>query len=138
MFDNIMTNKYLIAALAIALVVVLFMYLQKDSCRLEKMDSVKLHTKKHYDKPWADTEEDYYDPYDKYKKVDNDIDKLINKYNPEQQRRKGAAFDDDRKSKHQIFSERSIDKIERRLNEYMDKQYPGNDFDIFVNKSRKM
>jgi hypothetical protein len=42
MFDNIVSNKYFIIALIIALIVVLYLYSQKKSCDIEGMKNVDL------------------------------------------------------------------------------------------------
>lgn len=95
MFDNLTTNKYLIIALAIALIVVLFLYNQKNICSTEKMDNINLNSKTMVEKPWTDDNDT-----EIYKKVDNDFDKRLDKAIMNQSsrnhllKRKDQEFDD--------------------------------------------
>ena len=55
MFDNIVSNKYLIIALIIALIVVIYLYMQKRSCEVEGMKNIDLTPLPHQlsEKPWV-------------------------------------------------------------------------------------
>ena len=60
MFDDIVSNKYFIIALIIALIVVIYLYTQKQSCAVEGMRNIDL-TQLPYkldEKPWVDNKTD--------------------------------------------------------------------------------
>lgn len=55
MFDNIISNKYFVIALIIALVVILYLYSQKQSCNVETMKNVDYApiSQEFNERPWA-------------------------------------------------------------------------------------
>lgn len=72
MFDKLLSNKYFIIALIIALVVVIYLYSQKKSCDIEGMRNIDLAplSQEIIERPWADDDDD-----GKYRKVNKKTDK---------------------------------------------------------------
>jgi hypothetical protein len=72
MFDNVISNKYFIIALIIALIVVLYLYSQKKSCNVEGMKNVDLSSlsQEIAENPWTNDAND-----GKYKSVNNKFDR---------------------------------------------------------------
>ena len=75
MFDNIVSNKYFIIALVIALIVVIYLYSQKKSCDVEGMSNLNLTSlsQEITEKPWTEDDSD-----GKYKSV-NKLDKYADR-----------------------------------------------------------
>lgn len=78
MFDNIASNKYLIIALLIALIVVLYLYNQKKSCDVEGMSNISFDSgaPELTETPWTDDENND----GKYKLVNNSFDRYADQY----------------------------------------------------------
>ena len=72
MFEDIVSNKYFVIALIIALIVVIYLYVQKKSCGIEGMRNVDLSqtSQELTEKPWTEDKTD-----DKYKSVNNKFDR---------------------------------------------------------------
>ena len=72
MFDDIISNKYFVIALVIALLVVLYLYSQKKSCDLEGMKNIDLSPlpQNLVEGPWTTAGDN-----GKYKTVNNTFDK---------------------------------------------------------------
>jgi hypothetical protein len=77
MFDNIVSNKYFVIALVIALIVVIYLYSRKKSCAVEGMQNVDLTllAPEISEKPWADDDND-----GNYKNVNKRFDKYADAY----------------------------------------------------------
>ncbi|XWV24822.1 hypothetical protein QJ856_gp0961 [Tupanvirus deep ocean] len=128
MFDNIVSNKYFIIALVIALVVVIYLYSQKKSCEIEGMKNLDLTPLSHelVEKPWTEDEND-----GKYKSVNNKFDKHADQYN----KRKTNKNNNYLKRKDEIFQEyieydSYEDVIPENKKQRRKRVYPNNNNDI--------
>lgn len=70
MFEDLASNKYFVIALIIAVIVLIYLYSQKKSCGIEKMENIDLTPQSHNlsEKPWAESASDT------YKRVNNKFD----------------------------------------------------------------
>lgn len=87
MNDGILSNKYFVIALIIALVVVIYLYVQKRSCKFEGMRNIDLSSEM-IERPWAE-DDDIHGRYksvnrrnyrNSYRKKILDKDELYEKY----------------------------------------------------------
>ena len=79
MLDNIISNKYFVIALIIALIVIIYLYSQKKSCSIEPMRNIDVTVVSDEidEKPWAEDGNN-----GKYRRVDNGTRSCKqNKYN---------------------------------------------------------
>ena len=94
-------NKYVIIALIIALIVVLYLYSQKKSCDVEGMKNIDLTplSQELVEKPWEDNRTD--NVIDgKYKSVNNNFDKFA-----DQHTKKKTGRNNTLKRRDEIFQE---------------------------------
>lgn len=102
MFDDLVSNKYFIIALIIALLVVLYLYSQKESCSVEGMQNIDFTPLSHelIEKPWTDKNNGL-----KYKSVNN-------------------AFDThaDKKTKQKIGGSNFLKRKDETYEKYMEQQ----------------
>lgn len=133
MFDNILTNRYLMIALIIALIVVLFMYIQKGSCNTEGMDNVDLTplAQELTEKPWTNREGG-----GDQRRVDNKFDKFADKYVRNKLKKEGIdapPFLTRLDQKYRAYMEKH-----GKTNVHMDRpfydQYEDGDFDTVIPK----
>jgi len=80
MFDNIVSNKYFVIALVIALIVIIYLYSQKKSCNVENMQNLSPLTSNIDEKPWASDSDT-----GKYRSVKNYLNKKLK--NPKRKRK---------------------------------------------------
>lgn len=113
MFENIVSNKYFIIALIIALAVLLYLYSQKKSCSVEGMqniDFVEVDTEIE-EKPWADDNND-----GKYKNINRQTNTSFNKKTDKNNmlKRKDQLY------KQYMEYKESSDPNERRAAKFLD------------------
>jgi preprotein translocase subunit Sec63 len=75
MVDSILSNRYFIIALIIALGVVIYMYIQKKSCKLEGMKNFDDTFNGSIERPWGDDE----DVHGQYRTVNRKNSKNMNR-----------------------------------------------------------
>lgn len=79
MLDGLLTNKYFVIALIIALIVIIFLYNRKRTCTIEGMQNIGTISSKNIDeKAWE--ENPYGGKYKLIEKNDNKTSKKRNKY----------------------------------------------------------